>query len=141
VRKYIRSCISCVISNPAIKKQGLYTHLPIPEKSYDSNSMDYMSSLSSTKHRNDWVFVVVDWFSKMAILTACKKNVTAVDISKLFFERVWVYFGILQTIIFDRDSRFLITFWSSLWSLLDNKLTQSTSSHPQSDGQTRPSIV
>ena len=40
------------------------------------------------------VFVVVDRFSKMAILTAYKKNGTMADTAKLFFERVWVQFGI-----------------------------------------------
>jgi hypothetical protein len=58
------------------------------------------------------------------------------DTAKLFFERVWVHFGIPQTIISDWDNRFLNTFWSSLWSLLDTKLTKSTSFHPQTDGQT-----
>jgi hypothetical protein len=136
VNKYIRSCTSCAISKPTIKKQGLYTPLPIPEKPWESISMDYMSGLSSTKQGNDCVFVVVDQFSKMAILTACKKNVTVTDTAKIFFERVWVHFGIPQTIISDRDNRFLNTFWSSLWSLLDTKLTKSTSFHPQTDGQT-----
>jgi hypothetical protein len=95
-----------------------------------------MSGLSYTKHGNDCVFVVVDWFSKMAILIACKKNVTSADTAKLFFEQVWVHFGIPHTIISDRDSRFLNTFWSSLWSMLDTKLTKSTTFHPQTDGQT-----
>jgi hypothetical protein len=97
--------------------------------------MDYMSGLSSTKQGNDCVFVIVDRFSKMAILTAYKKNVTVEDISNLFFEQVWVHFGIPQTIISDQDNRFLNTFWSSLWSLLDTKLTKSTAFHPQTDGQ------
>jgi len=56
--------------------------------------MDYMSGLPSTKHSNDCVFVVVDRFSKMAIMAACKKNITAEATAKLFFERVWVHFGI-----------------------------------------------
>jgi hypothetical protein len=98
--------------------------------------MDYMYGLSSTKHENNCVFVVVDRFSNMAILTACKKNFTAAETTKLFFEQVWVHFGIPQTIIFDHVSRFLNTFWSSLWSLLDTKLTKSTAFHPQTDGQT-----
>jgi hypothetical protein len=85
---------------------------------------------------NDCVFVVVDRFSKMAILVACKKSITVEATAKLFFERVWVHFGIPQTIVSDRDSRFLSTFWSSLWSLLDTKLTKSMAFHPQTDGQT-----
>jgi hypothetical protein len=114
VNKYIISCTACTISKPTIKKQGLYTPLPIPEKLWESISMDYMSGLSSTKHINDCVFVVVDQFLKMAILTACKKNVTVAVIAKLFFKRIWVHFGIPQNIISDQDNRFLNTFWSSL---------------------------
>jgi hypothetical protein len=53
-------------------------------------------------------------FSKMAILVTCKKTITAEAIAKLFFERIWVHFGIPQTIVSDRDSRFLSTLWSSL---------------------------
>jgi hypothetical protein len=86
VNKNIRSCAACAITKLAIKKQGLYTPIPIPEKPWESISMDYMSGFSSTKEGNDCVFVVVDWFSKMAILTACKKNFTATDTTKLFFE-------------------------------------------------------
>jgi hypothetical protein len=93
--------------------------------------MDYMSGILSTKHGNDYVFVVVDRFLKMAIITAYKKNITVVDTVNLFFERVWVHFGIPQTITSDRDNRFLSIFWSSLWSLLDTKLTKSIYFHPQ----------
>jgi IS30 family transposase len=99
--------------------------------------MDYMSGLLFTKHDNDCVFVVVDRFSKMAIITACKKSIRVEDTTNLFFERVWVHFWILQTITSDRDNRFLNTFWSSLWSLLDTKLTKSTAFHPQTDGHTK----
>ena len=99
--------------------------------------MDYMLGLPSNKHGNDCVFVVVDKFSKMAIMAACKKNITAEAIAKLFFEQVWVHFGIPQSVISDRDNRFLNTFWSSLWSMLDTKITKSTAFHPQTDGQTK----
>jgi hypothetical protein len=94
--------------------------------------MDYMSGLSSTKRGSDCVFVVVDRFSKMVILVAYKKSITSKATAKIFFERVWVHFGIPQTIISYRDNQFLNTFWS----LLDTKLTKSTSFHPQTHGQT-----
>jgi hypothetical protein len=50
--------------------------------------MDYMSGLPSTKWGNDFVFVVVDRFSKMAILVVYKKSIKEKDVTKLFFERV-----------------------------------------------------
>jgi len=96
--------------------------------------MDYMSELTSTKCGNDRVFVVVDHFSKMAILTVFKKSITAEATAKLFFEHVWVHFGLPLTIISYWDNRFLSTFWSSLWSLMGTKLTKSTAFHPQTDG-------
>ena len=96
-----------------------------------------MSGLLSTKWGNDCVFVVVDRFSKMVIMAACKKSIKAEAIAKMFFERVWVNFGIPQTIVSDWDNRFLNTFWLILWSLLDTNLTKSTSFHPQIDGQNK----
>jgi hypothetical protein len=114
----------------------MYTPLPTPNRPWESISMDYMSGLPSTKRGNECVFVVVNCFYKMAILVACKKSITAEATSKIFFERVWVHFGIPQTIVFDWDSQFLSTFWSSLWSLLETKLTKSTAFHSQTDGQT-----
>jgi hypothetical protein len=134
--KYIRFCTDCVVSKPTTKKQCLYTPLPTPEWPWESISMDYMSRISYTKRGNDCVFVVVDRFSKMAILAACKKSITAEATAKLFFERFWVHFGIPQTIVSYRDIQFLSTFWSSLWSPLDTKLTNSIAFHPQKDGQT-----
>ena len=43
-------------------------------------------SLPSTKQGNDYVFVVVDLFSNMEILVACKKSITMEATPKLFFE-------------------------------------------------------
>lgn len=57
--------------------------------------MDYMFGLPSTKHGNDYVFVVIDKFSKMVILPFCKKSIKTEVGAKLFFEWVWVNFWIL----------------------------------------------
>jgi hypothetical protein len=86
VNKYIRSCTACAISKPTTKKQGMYTPLPTPDRPWESISMDYMSGLPSTKRGNDCVFVVVDRFSKMVILAACKKSITTEATAKIFFE-------------------------------------------------------
>jgi hypothetical protein len=71
---------------PAIKKKGLYTHLPTSEKPWESISMDYMSGLLCTKKDNDYVFVIDDQFLKMTILTACNKNIRMAYTTKIFFE-------------------------------------------------------
>ena len=77
-----------------IKKKGLYTLFLTPIWPCESISMDYMSFLPSTKHGNDYIFVVVDKFLKMANMAAYKKSITAEATAKLFFEWVQVHFGI-----------------------------------------------
>jgi hypothetical protein len=83
---YPWSCIAFVIAKLAIKKQGLYTPLPTPDRPWESISMNYMSGLCSNRRGNDCVFVVVDHFSKMEILVACKKSITTEDTANIFFE-------------------------------------------------------
>ena len=114
---------------------GLYLPLPIPDKPWHSISMDFMSRLPSSRRGNYCIYVIVDRFSKMAIMVACKKMISAEETAKLFFEHVWVHFQLPKRIILDRDSRFLSNFWSSLWARMDTNLTKSTTFHPQIDGQ------
>ena len=63
---------------------------------------------------HDYLYGVVDRFSKMCIPMPCKKQITTDLTTHLFFQIVWVHFGLPTSIIFDRDSRFLRKFWSSL---------------------------
>jgi hypothetical protein len=53
----------------------MYTPMTTLDRTWESISMDYMPGLPSTKWENDCVFVVVDCFSKMDILAACKKSI------------------------------------------------------------------
>jgi hypothetical protein len=64
----------------------------------------------------------------------CTKQVTTEKTTQMFFQNVWVHFGLPKSIISDRDSRFVGRFWSSLWALMDTKLKKSTSFHLQTDG-------
>jgi hypothetical protein len=72
----------------------------------------------------------------MCILMLCTKQVIAEQMTQMFFQNVWVHFGLPKSIISDRDSRFVGSFWLSLWALMDTKLKKRTSFHSQTDGQT-----
>ena len=91
----------CAIAKPTNHKLGLYLPLPILDKPWHSISMDFMPSLPTTKHGHYCVYVVVDKFSKMAILMACRKVISIEEIEKLFFEHVWVHFGLPKIIILE----------------------------------------
>jgi hypothetical protein len=98
--------------------------------------MDFVGGLPKSKKNHDYLYVVVERFSKMCILMPCKKQVTTEKMAQMFFQHVWVHFGLPKSIISDRDSRFIGNFWSSLWALMDTKLKKSIAFHPQTNGQT-----
>jgi hypothetical protein len=98
--------------------------------------MGFVGGLPMSKRGHDYLYVVVDRFNKMCILMPFKKQITTEQTANLFFQYVWVHFGLPTSIISDRDIQFLGDFWTSLWRMMDTKLKRSTTFHPQTDGQT-----
>ena len=122
VTKYVKGCVTCSTCKPTNRKLGLYSPLPVPSHPWESISMDFVGGLPMTKGGHDYLYVVVDRFSKMCILMPCKKNITTEQTVNLFFQHVWFHFGLPTSIVSDRDTRFLGDFWTSSWRTMDTKL-------------------
>jgi len=97
--------------------------------------MDFVGGLTLSRKGHDYLYLVVDRCRKMCILMPCKNKITIEQTAQIFFQNVWVHFGLPNSIVSDRGSQFIGNFWSSLWNLMDTKLKKSIAFHPQTDGQ------
>lgn len=97
--------------------------------------MDFMS-LNKDKHGYDNVMVVVDRLGKRPFSLPCHKEVKAKDTAWLYYKHIYRIYGLPDTIVSDRDPRFVSQFWDELSLILGIQLRKSTSEHAQTDGQT-----
>jgi len=63
--------------------------------------MDFVGGLPLSRKGHDYLYVVVVRFSKMYILTPCKRKITAEKTTHLFFQNIWVHFGVPISIVND----------------------------------------
>ncbi|KAE8690049.1 hypothetical protein F3Y22_tig00110929pilonHSYRG00045 [Hibiscus syriacus] len=114
---------------------GLLEPLPVPARPWESISLDFISRLPRVGDLGS-ILVVVDRFSKYATFIPASKYCSTEETAKLVFKHVVRYWGIPQSIVIDRDGRFIRKFWKGLFQLLGTQLNFSSSYHPQTDGQT-----
>ena len=136
VELYVKTCLVC--QQDKIEQRptaGLLEPLPIPERPWESISMDFITCLPKSEGCSN-IMVVVDRFSKYGVFIPVQTKFSAEDAARLFFKYVVKYWGIPKTIVSDRDTRFTGRFWMELFKIIGSELNFSTSFHPQTDGQT-----
>ena len=142
IQDYCTTCDSCLRAKPSRHKPyGLLKQLPIPERPWESISLDFIVKLPKSKsdlssQSYDAILVIVDRLTKMSIFVPTTGTLDAKGLARLYLLHVFSKHGIPSDIVSDRGSLFTSSFITSLAQLLDMKLKFSTAYHPETDGQT-----
>jgi hypothetical protein len=137
---HIKECTTCQVNKDEhTHPTRLLQQLPIPEQKWESIFMDFVTGLPKVEGK-DFLFVVVYILTNFSHVFSIATNYSATHVSHLFFREIFRLHGLPKTIVSDRDSMFMSTFWQELFKLVDMALTPINSYHPQTDGQTKTVI-
>ncbi|MBW0559584.1 hypothetical protein O181_099299 [Austropuccinia psidii MF-1] len=136
IKDYVSSCQKCS-RNKKIhhKKFGLLKPLQIPSGPWNFLLMDFITQLPLSKNFAS-ILVVVDRFSKMAIFIPTYGTITALYLAQILISYVFSNHGLPVSIVSDKGSVFVSSFWTQLFQKLKISRDLSTVFHPETDGQT-----
>ena len=66
-----------------------------------------MLGLSRPAKKHDYMFVVIDRFSKMTHFISCTKTTDSSRVAKLYFDEIVKLYGLSRTIVSEMDVKFL----------------------------------
>ena len=136
IQQFCKFCITCMRSKPQHHKPyGSLKQLPIPERPWNSISMDFIKKLLSSS-RFDTILVIVDRLTKQAIFIPAHDTITSADLARLFVLHVFSKHGVPSHVTSDRGLEFVSNFFQSLGTALNIWLHFTSDYHPEGDGQT-----
>ncbi|UYV62285.1 K02A2.6-like, partial [Cordylochernes scorpioides] len=132
VRKYIRRCESCQLSNHGIAKAASAPHFR-PEKPFEHLALDFIGPLEITPRGYSSILTIVDLFTKFPILIPTKDQ-CANTVIRALLERNITTFGVPKTILSDRGSAFMSCVFKGVCKAMGVGAVNTTAWRPQSNG-------
>jgi hypothetical protein len=115
--------------------------LKVPEWKWEEIGMDFIVALLRTRDGYDSIWVIVDRLTKVAHFIPVKTTYTGVKLAELYNSRIVCLHRVPKKIVFYQGTQFTSRFWQKLHESMDTKLNFSSTYHPQTDGQTKRTII
>src|SRR5260370_15540689 len=136
VKSYINSCTNCACNKaPRHKPYGKLKQLPIPNKLWNSISMDFIEHLLAA-NRFTAILVIVDCPTKQSLFIPTYDTINSPQLAQLFLTHVFSKHGVPSHVTSDWGTKFVSHFFCSLGKLLQMELHFASGYHPEGNGQT-----
>lgn len=99
---------------------------------FRSLSCDFVGPMTTTKQQNQYLFVVIDNFSKYLFVKPLRKA-TAGHVVKFIEEEIFLKFGVCESIICDNGVQFISKELQKLMNEYNAKLSSTPFYHPQAN--------
>ncbi|KAL8135097.1 hypothetical protein AgCh_009933 [Apium graveolens] len=133
--KFVKECEVCQKNKSEnVPSPGLLKPIPIPDSAWEVISMDFVEGLPRSKGK-DTILVVIDGLTKYCHLITLTHPYSALNVAQEVLNQVIKLHGVPFTIITDRDTIFMSSFWQELFNVMGTKSRMSSAYHPQTDGQ------
>jgi hypothetical protein len=114
VQDFCKSCSTCAWSKaPQHRPYGFLKQLPIPEKPWNSISIDFIEKLPVSSGFTS-ILVIVDHLYKQGIFIPTFDTITSVQLAQLFILHVFSQHGVPSHVTSDCGSEFVSHFFHSV---------------------------
>lgn len=97
--------------------------------------MDFVEGLPRSKGK-DTILVIIDRLTKYCHLISLTHPYSALKVAQEVLNQVVKLHGVPSSIITDRGTIFMSSFWQELFKVMGTKSKMSSAYHPQTDGHT-----
>ena len=112
IARYIAKCDTCQkVKAIHLRSAGELQPLPIPAWKWEDISMDFIVGLPKTSKGFDSIWVIVDRLTKSAHFLPVQNTYPTIRYAKIYLERIMSLHGVPKTIVSDRGTQFVSSFW------------------------------
>lgn len=130
VKIWVQQCGIClVIKSLTIQPTSLLEPLLFPNWIWEDLSLDFIMALPTLTSKNS-IFVVVDRLSQRAHFIGISNPMSIISVACAFSKHVMKHHEIPRTLVSDKDSIFMSSFWRDLFRIQGTTLKHSSAYHP-----------
>ncbi|GJZ20840.1 putative reverse transcriptase domain-containing protein [Tanacetum coccineum] len=116
---YVSRCLTCLkVKAGHQKTSGLLQQPNIPKWKWERIAMDFVMKLPRTNSGHDTIWVIIDRLAKSAHFLPMREDYKMDRLARLYLNEIIARHGVPISIIFDRDSLFILRFWQTMQEAL-----------------------